>query len=329
MVGSWVKCYLDISFRPTRTHGACYVSFSVACCQSNPHPHHHFQIFFWRTTSQWQCVFIDNSIASSPEMAGNGHMCIILIAVLSANPTTCPPLFFFLFTCIPLLPLRCMCAVSSCPIPFLSLSDHSPGEMCGPTHHEVGPTQGGNKAVTSLGVKSRDSVSLDLVLFNMPSKEDGWEMVREAGHEMHLTARLEGLSFPVGWQSHMGTWDLCICMRLRQLHGADDCEDCRLWGCAWRSEPCGDRKGPQFFGLSILPAVKLTDKPEFCTWLAQQRKPSHCHERRNDNSFKTKCFTAIASSIPIACNKEEMQASLLMFYFYGPALFASDFHQFL
>lgn len=95
MVGSWVKCYLDISFRPTRTHGACYVSFSVACCQSNPHPHHHFQIFFWRTTSQWQCVFIDNSIASSPEMAGNGHMCIILIAVLSANPTTCLPLFFF------------------------------------------------------------------------------------------------------------------------------------------------------------------------------------------------------------------------------------------
>lgn len=78
------------------------------------------------------------------------------------------------------------------------MSDHSPGEMWEPKHHEVGPTQGGNKGITSLGVKWRDSLSLDLVLFNMPSKEDGWEMVKEAGHEMRLTARLEGLSFPVG-----------------------------------------------------------------------------------------------------------------------------------
>lgn len=118
----------------------------------------------------------------------------------------------------------------------------------------------------------------------------------------------------------VSAWDWGNCVGQTAVRTAD---------CAWRSEPCGDHKGPQGFGLSIFPAVKLTDKPEFCTWLAQERKPSHCHERRNDNSFKTKCFTAIASSIPIACNKEEMQASLLMFYFYGPALFASDFHQFL
>lgn len=99
-----------------------------------------------------------------------------------------------------------------------------------------------------------------------------------------------------------------------------------LWGCAWRPEPRGDCKGPQGFRLSIIPAVKPTGKPESCTWLAQEGNPSHSHERRN-NSFKTRCFTAIASSFP--CNKEEMQAPLLMFYFCGPDLFASDFHQFL
>lgn len=126
----------------------------------------------------------------------------------------------------------------------------------------------------------------------------------------------------------MGTKDLCICMTPRQLCGAVGCEDCRLWGCAWRSEPCGDCKGPQVFRLNILPAVKPTDKPESSTWLAQEGSPSHCHKRRNDNLFKTRCFTDIALSVPIACNEEEMQASLLMFYFYGPALFASDFHQF-
>lgn len=127
----------------------------------------------------------------------------------------------------------------------------------------------------------------------------------------------------------MGTWDLCICMTLRQLCGTGDCEGCKLWSCVYRSELCGDCKEPRVFTLSILPAVKPTDKPESCSRLAQEKNPLHCHGRRTDISMKTRCFTDIISSVPIVYKKEEMQASLLMFYFCGPALFASDFHHFL
>lgn len=87
-------------------------------------------------------------------MAGNGHMYITLIGVPSANPTTCPlfPFFFVCFTCVPPLPLLCVCVVSSCHILFLFVPAHSPGEMC-EHKHEVGLVQAGNAAITNSEVK--------------------------------------------------------------------------------------------------------------------------------------------------------------------------------
>lgn len=118
---------------------------------------------------------------------------------------------------------------------------------------------------------------------------------------------------------------LCLCMRLKTEAAVWD-RDSSLAG---RGDVPGDQRvvetAKDLRFLVILPAVKV---------LSLNPAPS-CHSRRilhernNNNSFKTQSFTDIDSSVPIASKEKEMQAALLMFHFYVPVLFASDFHQFL
>lgn len=152
-------------------------------------------------------------------------------------------------------------------------------------------------------------------------------MVGGRGQESHLIRRFVNPSL-VDEGAIMGTQGFCICMLQRptawdkQLRGLQDVglyldirDFCRLQGTSGL--------GQEFF-QQWNQQVILNPAPDF-----HKRGKSQPCDGRNGYWFKTRSSTAIASSVPTACNRKEMQSSLLMFSLCGPLLHASDFHQIL